>query len=169
MPYDAKPTLDDVILSASGEGDGMRVALHMRVDSRETGALVAEWAGADCARMFADGILVRGIQGPLDASDEMLAESAIRHASEQQLGALAGFERSILDAMAIAEDLAPAAYDALVDDLPCEDYDPIQGGAADVIHQAPFPAMSSNRLHDVHLHLQGVLEEIYEMEPAPSP
>ena len=116
MAYDAKPTLDDVILSAREDGDHVRVALHLRVCSNELGDLVGEWQGDECRRLFEDGTFRRGAPGALSGSDEILAASVLAHASERGLETLVAFERAILNVMPGAEEVACSIYEEQVEE-----------------------------------------------------
>lgn len=169
MPYDATPSLDDVILVAEGTPKGHRIALHLRVGADRPGELVGEWRGAGLHEMLARREFRATRNADLGADDPLLVGTVLDHAVKHRLGALAGFERSILDAMAVAEELAPGLYEALVADPPEEDFDAVMAAAGDALTGAPFPALSDRRVYDIHMHLQGVLEERYEKVGSPSP
>ena len=127
MAYDAKPTLDDVILSARGDGDDLRIALHLRVAGDGFGDLVGEWQGDECRLLFEDGTFRRGAEGTLCGSDEVLAASVLAHASERGLETLVGFEKAILDVMPGAEEVACSIYEEQVEEPPYEGYDAVMG------------------------------------------
>ena len=168
MPYDAKPTIDDVILSTWQERDRLHVALHLRKAGDDMGDLVGEWWDGDCAQMFEDGFFKRGDRFKLSDSDRTLAESVLEYASGHGLGALAGFEKGLLDAVATAEGKVVELHDKLAaEHADDEDFDPIQSAAADAITFGSFPAMSDRRIHDVHEYLGDFLEDRLSSAPTP--
>lgn len=169
MPYDAKPDLNDVILNTWEERDRLHVALYLRKGDDDQGDLICEWWDADCAQMFEDGFLKRSSRpGKLSDKDQDLAQSALDYAIEHKLGAIAGFEQSILDAVRRAEAQVVASHDALAEaHADDEDFDPVFDAPGDAMQEAAFPTMSSTRIHDVTDHLMGYLEE--QLASAPSP
>lgn len=168
MPYDAKPDLNDVILSAWEERDRLHVALYLRKGEDDQGELICECWDGDCARMFEDGFFKRSkTPGRLSDNDETLARSVLDYAIERKLGALTRFEKGILDGLALAEEKAVVLHEKLAaEHADDEDFDAIQTAAADAI-TAHMPAMSDDRLHDVHEYLQEFLETRLAPTPAP--
>lgn len=170
MPYDAKPDLDDVILNTWQERDRLHVALYLN-NGGDQGELIGEWWDADCEQMFEDGFFKRsGRPGKLSDDDRDLARSVLDYAIEHKLGAIAGFERSILDAIERAEGQIVGIHESVVEEYKDdEEFDTVLQASIDVITRADFPAMSDNRLSDVMEYLQNGLEERIDPQPDPSP
>lgn len=169
MSYDAKPDLNDVILSTWQERDRLHVALYLRKGEDDQGDLIVEWWDADCAQMFEDGFLKRSSRpGSLSDRDDTLAQSVLDYAKERNLEVLSKFEKSLLDAVAIAEGKIVAIHDDLAkkhaDD---EDFDPVYAAPGHAITSTPFPAMSDHRLHDVSDYLMEYLGDKVERAPTP--
>lgn len=171
MAYDAKPTLDDVILNTWQERDRLHVALYLRKGEDDQGELVAEWWDADYSQMFEDGFLKRsGRPGKLSDGDQELARSALDYAIEHKLGAISGFERSLLDAIERAEGRIVEIHDALAKEHEGDEgFDPVFDAPGDAIASSAFPALSDRRLSDVTDHLMEYLEERLDAQAAPAP
>lgn len=169
MSYDAKPNLNDVILSTWVERDRMHVALYMRLGGDRQGELVGEWWDQDCAQMFEDGFFKRSrTPGQLSDKDETLAQSVLDYAIEHKLGAMEDFEKDILEALAVAEGMVVAIHDALAEEhADDEDFDPVFDAPGEAIQESSFPAMSDARIHDVTNHLMEELEARLSNAPAP--
>lgn len=159
MAYDAKPTLDDVILNTWQERDRLHVALYLRNGVDGQGDLVAEWWDADCEQMFEDGFLKRsGRPGKLSDNDVDLARSALDYAVKHKLGAIAGFETSMLDAVTKSEGMIENLYTE-AHMAPYHEVDPIEFAIEESIVRSEFPQISRLRLENIKEYLVEYLED----------
>ena len=159
MAYDAKPDLDDVILNTWEERDRLHVALYLRKGEDDQGELVAEWWDGDCHQMFEDGFLKRsGRPGKLSDNDVELARSALDYAVEHKLGAIAGFESSMLDAVTKSEGMIENLYTE-AHMTPHHEVDPIEFSIEESIARSEFPQISCSRLENLKEYLTEYLED----------
>lgn len=159
MAYDAKPTVEDVILFADPEMVRDYVALMTRVGVAGMGDTIKEWRGAEIDRMVEDGLLRRGKPGPVTADDETFLRTAFEFCRVQGFGPLPRFERSLGKAVAEAEGRLEAAHEAVDEGRLMGVRTPVEEAAIRAFEAVKLPLhLSDWRMQDVHRHLAEVLE-----------
>jgi hypothetical protein len=168
MPYDAKPTVDDVILNVWEERDNLSVNLYLREGADGQGAEVFSFTDDGARSLFEDGYLKAGRTGRGDA-DPVLLESAFEYARQRGLGALAGYAEGVSKLVERAEALLPEAFaklDADKETYPEDDEERGEEIAADAIQavlkemKGDLANLSEARFADVEEHLEGCMEEL---------
>jgi len=176
MPYDAKPTIDDVILSTWQERDRQYVILYLRVGDNGMGTEIKGWWDEECAEKFEDGFLDAG-RGGIKDNNTVLAQSAFDHVRECGNEVLSGFEAGLKAAVAQIEGGLLAAYEAKAASDPGRDDEDEDERVERLMHETaadgmtaegPLPALSDTRIHDVQEYLVGALEGMIPAR-APSP